>query len=213
MYDDKWPLLIVKGEPVTQAQAEQIIIRTDSLLLCSGDKKWDDEAYSIITGTENPWSLPTVEGRLAALRKEMAARRKYGIMHLSYLSQDRVSKSSIGSPGGWCDWRGTLGSCSYTIGKWPGEDDITSDWEQIAEAFPFLNLVSQVASLGEGPPKVWGKWTVREGSVTFEDDDKMLPSSPPWMRGRPLDLDVLRGVVERVRAATPALNLGVRIRE
>lgn len=209
MYDDKWPQLTVVGPPVTPEQAEQILIRTDGLMLACNDRAWQAEAHRIITGTEDPWMLPTVDERLAALRAEYEAKQRLGILTLAYLDQERVVNSAKGSACGWCDWDGTIGARPYNIGKWPSEGEITSDWEQITEAFPFLRLRSQVTSFSDAsdPPRVWGTWTVRDGTVSFDEDATEpleLGEVAPWAPGQqPLPLERLAEIVDRVRAVTP----------
>lgn len=214
MLDDKWPTLTVVGPPVTREQAELILIRTCDLDLHCNDRAWTAAAHRILTNTEHPWYLDTPEGRIAALKEEWAAKDRYRILWLHYLGQDRVANAAKGSSGAWCDWDGTIGGRPYSIGKWPGESDITEDWTQIAEAFPFLRLRSQVVSLDDkgGPDHVWGTWTIADGVSTFDEDATELldlPEPTPWAMGRqPMTLGELQAVVDRVRAVTPEREPG-----
>lgn len=214
MYDDKWPRLTVTGTPVTREQAERILILTDQLDLGCNDKTWQNAAHRILTGHDNPWSGREVDERLALLRAQTQARHRHGFLHLSYLGNNRIASAAKGSTGAWCDWDGTIGARPYNIGKWPGQNEITDDWQEIARAFPFLNLRAQLVSFGhdhayksDGTHRAWGTWAVADGAAVFDEnatEPLECPDPAPWAMGQQhLGLDELAAIVARVRAATP----------
>lgn len=231
-WDDKWPLCIITGEPVTPAQAEQIILRTTTYL-STNDRDWERTAHRLL-GLHH-WEDITDEIRNTpgALRKlfqaDDDARDRLGMLRLGYLYQARISSMHIDGFHGWCDWDGTIRSTD-SIGKWPSENEVTEDWAMIAEAFPYLDITSQVVSLAYSEksytamplPKgrVWGTWHIKGGGVTFDPEATTLMDLPDQEQ-RELDIneflnrvehitiEALAGVMQRTRAALNAERKGL----
>lgn len=200
----KWPLLLVTGDPVTEQQANEILIRTDSWTLSTNDREWEAAAWSI-TGL-----VPDRYGRPGWSAVNSFC-NDLGVLNLSYLANERITSAWIGGPHGWCDWDGTIGTANYNIGKWPGVDDVTGDWTEIAEAFPYLNLRAQlIPDEGEAAmPAV--EWRIANGSVqTDEAPTRMLrrPHDPQLFtlfqpgRERGVSLERLALAMEQVRGAS-----------
>jgi hypothetical protein len=154
----KWPALVVVGEPVTEEQAREICIRTDRLYFSSNAREFNKMAacylygkdpskvkeFSTVTGLfKSSCEDANWEDYINAIRR---VERELSLLELSYLHNSRIASSWVGGPHGWCNWDGHIGCNNYNIGKWPSIEEVCIDWIQIAEAFPFLNLKSQLFS-------------------------------------------------------------------
>jgi len=190
-YDDKWPRLIVVGTPVTPAQAEHILVRTNAYLMCN-DHAWEKAARKImgLVDMYDDFDESRREERgylLEIINAEQASKENLGILPLNYLYNTRIASSYIGGFHGWCNWDGAIGCADYNIGKWPNEEEITEEWAQIANAFPYLNLASQAVSMCDDDPAnghVWGTWYVKDGAVTFDSGVTTLLDTSS-LTGRP----------------------------
>lgn len=161
----KWPRLLVVGEPVSEAQADEIILRTT----CWPYVRCNDPAWNIAVaytvGLTPPKDYPYGEEKRLAERTSNPG--------LNYLYNSRISSSWIGGPHGWCDWDGTIGCDTYNIGKWPDESTVGDEWARIAAAFPYLRLRAQlVADEGMGEPIL--EWEIGQGRVHRRDPDGLL---------------------------------------
>ena len=136
---DKWPRLLVVGKPVTPEQANDILIRTDSWILCLNDRAWAKAAYRAAGVVLAHYGMPGLE-ELRDFRARM------GVLDLAYMANARIGSSWIGGPHGWCDWTGWIGCAAYNVGTWPSHEQVTDD--------------------GEGD--LAGQWTVRGGQVQFD---------------------------------------------
>jgi hypothetical protein len=166
----KWPRLIVVGQPVTEAQADEILIRTCVLYyLHSNDHDWDHIVARIVfkneRAAETDFPFQQVRDRVEELR----------VLNLEYLETYRISSSWIGGPRGWCDWDGRIGTV-HNIGKWPSVEEVGSEWSQIAAAFPYLDLTAQLVS-NEGTGELCGQWRVKDGVAAAEAPG--VPLVPP----------------------------------
>lgn len=157
---DKWPRLLVVGKPVTPEQANDILIRTDSWILCLNDRAWTKAAYRVAGVVLAHYGMPGLE-ELRDFRARM------GVLDLAYMANVRIGSSWIGGPHGWCDWNGWIGCAAYNVGTWPSHEQVTDDWRQIAAAWPFLDLVAQLVT-DDGEGDLAGQWTVRGGQVQFD---------------------------------------------
>lgn len=227
-YDDKWPRLIVVGESITPAQAEQVIVRTDSGYLHCNDLKWEAAARKIMglydfMEERDQSRLNEIGYITQGIEREFAARAALGMLELHYLSNTQIAGAWLGGgTQGWCHWDGRIGSANYNIGKWPTVEEVTEDWKKIARTFPYLNLRSQLASTVDDDllrnPRVWGTWTVKDGEVHFNGSERELMELPPGekvgytmegmfevlaMGGRHLTLEALAAVIERVKRTLP----------
>lgn len=158
----KWPRLLVTGQNISEDQANEVLIRTDSWLLMSNDRAWIAAVCAAAGLAVGKYGYLESKG-LDEFRASI------GALNLSYLDNERIVSSWIGGPHGWCSWSGRIGCSTYNLGKWPSTEDVTSDWQAIAAAFPYLDLRAQlVADEGEG--ELVGQWTVRAGLVEYEPE-------------------------------------------
>lgn len=158
----KWPRLLVVGEPVTETQANEILVRTDDWMLLGNDREWEGIVANL-AGIERDKHGTVDWGSRERFRKAM------GVLELGYLENGRIYSAWIGGPKGWCDWDGTIGCSTWNIGKWPSHEAVTEDWTAIAAAFPYLDLVAQLVT-DEGAGEVAGEWVVRNGEVRFDPE-------------------------------------------
>lgn len=203
VYLPKWPGLLVAGEPVTQDQAAEIIIRTTRIgSLFSNDKRWlkvVDEAFGI---PPEDWDAD-FEYNNQRQNKIEEARERLGIIQvkdedfsqdLEFLNNHQILSCFIGGPHGWCDWDGNIYTSSYNIGKWPSVQEVKSEWEAIAAAFPFLKLRCQLLSgetCEEGTRPVV-EFQVENGEVFLAEPAGLL------QKPQPADLSGILSVVTRL---------------
>ena len=153
----KWPALLVVGKPVTREQAMEIILRTDDLYFSSNDHSFDvllNEYFYDIEITDGYYGsyMKAIAKKLNVAENDYRPIWDYKeqknseikALNLSYLQNSRIVSSWIGGAHGWCHWDGNIGTSNYNIGKWPSVEEVYDDWKQIAEAFPFLELTSQL---------------------------------------------------------------------
>ncbi|MFJ3249147.1 hypothetical protein [Streptomyces sp. NPDC086782] len=155
--------LLVTGQPVTEQQANDILIRTANLwLLHTNDRDRTDivgPLLGIESGNLGQWAPDSVRAAVGRLR----------CLDLQWLHTSRIASSWVGGPHGWCDWDGTIGCFNYAIAKWPDVESITQEWRQIAAAFRYLDLTAQLVD-DETPGTLAGEWRVRAGRVEFTPD-------------------------------------------
>lgn len=164
----KWPRLLVQGKSVTPEQAKEIIVRTSSWYLCSNSDAYEAEIYKIM-GVEYDDFRPNYEQI-----EDFESRHR--VLALDYLTNHWVLSSWIGGPHGWCNPNGSIFTNTYNIGKWPEFDEVLKDWKLIAEAFPYLDIKSElVNNEGEDDVSAVG-FIVKDGTVeVYEPTDKILP--------------------------------------
>lgn len=147
----KWPGLLVTGNNVTKEQAKEILIRTDGFWMSTNDREFEKMLTKEVYGIESSgWNLTEDIQKAKGLdwngawawKEEVHA--KLNLLELSYLNNSRIVSCWIGGPHGWCDWEGNIEACNYNIGKWPSIQEVYDDWVKIAEAFPYLELKSQL---------------------------------------------------------------------
>lgn len=169
----KWPAMIVTGTNVTVEQAAAILLRTDlnrtDFTYAGNNRQHRAKLIKLFDFTKQ---------REDENQKDFWERReeifeKYQILSLNYLYNDRIVSSWFGGPHGWCDWDGTIGCRNYNIGKWPSVEEVAEDWEQIAKAFPFLDLQCQIFSDSYGNEDIVPTllFIVKDGKVVVEDSD------------------------------------------
>lgn len=180
MITTKWPRLLVTGQPVTEEQADEILIRTDSWHMMANDRGWAQQLCEVAAEFGYPppcGSRASTEENLARWRKWDTWTTNLGVLDLGYLNNDRIISSWIGGPHGWCDWDGTIGCTTYNIGKWPSTDELTKEWQTIAAAFPYLTLTAQVVE-DEGEGALAGMWRILDGTVTYRPNPTSRIADP-----------------------------------
>lgn len=136
----KWPTLLVKGRRITKEQADLVIIRTTFVdFMGCNNERWNRyvkkafRLYKYDRIHRVPWE------------KWDELRARLGVLSLQYLTNHRISSTSVGGPHGWCDWDGTVGTDGISLmSKWPSVEEIHEEWTTIAQAFPFLELEAQL---------------------------------------------------------------------
>jgi hypothetical protein len=197
----KWPRLIVTGQPVTEDQANEILIRTANLwLLHCNDRAWTADVGDVLGTEPGNYGMWTPES-IRRVAEELRC------LDLKWLYTSRIASSWIGGPHGWCDWDGAIGATTYNIGKHPDAEDVTAEWQTIAAAFPYLDLRAQLIT-DEGTGHLAAEWTVSAGRAVHREPD---PGDPLIAELKELgEMDVLgrmfmggeRGVpLPRLRAA------------
>jgi hypothetical protein len=191
----KWPRLLVTGRAVTEAQANEILVRTAQWFMLSNDRAWMNTVMTA-AGIELSEHTGTP---CAAMTRRFEERLR--VLPLRYLSNHRIASAWLLGPHGWCDWSGHIGTSRYNIGKWPTVEAVTEDWETIARAFPYLDLTAQLVNheedTGDGPPVV--EWRVIRGrvAVDYAPDEPIVPVEPVELRESMMLMRLLSPVGER----------------
>jgi hypothetical protein len=137
----KWPFLTVEGDDITTDQAGEILIRTNSYPVYTNDEKWLNIVEKIL-------GYPKSDDN--NLKKFVDAvdnfYKKFSIINIEYLNNNRIASSYIGGPHGWCNWDGKIFCNNYNIGKYPNAITVFEEWALIATIFPYLNLRAQLWS-------------------------------------------------------------------
>lgn len=174
----KWPALLVMGKKVTREQAVEIIFRTNS--------GWSSNDRHFLKFVADNIGHKTDEYDYMYLNPEM--REQWGSLPLEYLGNSRIVSCWIGGPHGWCTWEGDIFTNNYNIGKWPSVQEVFSEWSEIAQAFPFLDLRCQLLDReageeieeGENPATVVVEFIVKDGTCTIvvpeSGADPMMPT-------------------------------------
>lgn len=181
----KWPQLKLTGVPVTEAQAKDIIARTDSFITsisswCGGNNRaWNDWALNalgfselLVFSTRFIGSENLIKGFAPAYYEILdEVRKELGFVQTQYVGNHWLSSAFIYGPYGWCSPQGTLAFVD-NVGKWPNVEDIFNDLELIAEAFPYVTLTATLMN-GEGSedetfPII--TFVVKDGKVVMTDE-------------------------------------------
>lgn len=177
----KWPALTVVGKKVTGRQAAEILIRTDDYMpdyTWGGNDRDHAKALNDLFGVSVfAYDMPDSD-RQKRYDKIRALRQSMGILDLEYLDNSMIVSAWVGGPKGWCDWNGTIFCNYFNVGKWPSVEAVAEDWSKIAEAFPFLDLRSQLysgeTSESDSVPVV--EFTVKNGAATVtEPESEIVP--------------------------------------
>lgn len=166
---DKWPRLLVRGEPISHVLANEVLLRTNAWHHYTNDRAWlrqVAELADVRVTDHGSLNWNDVQG----------LERELGVLDLEYLANARIWSAWIGGPKGWLDWDGNVGCSTWNVGKWPSVETLTSEWTLIAEAFPFLSLRAQVVpgvDASEDENEVFTpavEWTLADGRVVVNED-------------------------------------------
>jgi hypothetical protein len=193
----KWPALLVKGKSVTAEQAKEIIIRTDGLSFSTNDREFSSQLNEVVYGVKSSrWDLTDAIKEQLGITEwnaiwdyQDSKHAEVGVLDITYLNNSQIASSWIGGPHGWCKWDGTIETSNYNIGKWPSVEDVYNDWVIIAEAFPFLNLRSQLMNCEacedepSNPPMPVVEFIVKDGKVEMiEPIEQLIPMTDAGWR-------------------------------
>lgn len=219
----KWPAFVVCGKKVTERQAAEIVIRTDShvpdFTYACNDSGFCYELNDLFGIPEfsmqnEPQDVRSHFAKIQMLKQEL------GIVEVDFLANNQIASAYIGGPHGWCNWNGDIFCNDYNIGKWPDVDEVAEEWAQIAKAFPFLQLTCQLFT-GEhcdedAQPAV--QFDVANGYVTVKEPEQQLapPVSDTYgsimgiMLGtrneQGIPVDALREKIEQIYGSAPQYN-------
>lgn len=144
----KWPQMIVSGKSVTIDQAKDIIFRTDHFLLdadqySGGNNRQFNQYYRDISGlTRLQVEATHIDGsKFIATNWDLQDRIKnqLNVVSTEYVRNDWASSCFVFGPHGWCHPDGTIWF-EDNVGKWPSVQEILQDWQELAAAFPYLDL-------------------------------------------------------------------------
>lgn len=144
VYLPKWPQMVVWGVPVTDEQAKDIILRTDSFLtdICQygggNNKRWGAWARTELGFKHLSDDESHGHWRLQSLIQEKL-RTHIGFVETEYVHNVWAACAFIYGPHGWCHPNGTIWY-EDNVGKDPCARVIFEDWQALANAFPFLDL-------------------------------------------------------------------------
>ena len=165
----KWPAMVVVGQDVSEAQAAEVILRTD--IAPNFSLAGNNKSYAALLQDLFPF-----KGEDFAQVREF--KKKHGILDLEYLTNRRIISSWVGGPHGWMNWNGKVFSNTYNIGKHPDAEEVYEEWVLIANSFPFLDLKCQLFSgeVSEETIEPVIEFHVSGGKVTYYEPKEVLES-------------------------------------
>jgi len=193
----KWPRLLVVGDDVTEEQAMEILIRTDSLSFSSNDLEFSKQLNKEFFGVETPaWNLDDAVKDLLKTNDWdkcndyiESCKQQVSQLGIDYLTNSRIVSCWYGGTKGWCDWNGKIYTSNYNIGTWPSVEEVYDEWCVIAEAFPFLRLKAQLLNVESDTSDIE---TVLEPVVEFHiESGTVTMVAPETMITKTVDIDFL----------------------
>lgn len=190
----KWAQTIISGRPVSLEQAFEIIRRTDPFVTSPCDNfDYDrritgglskmlqkmlgfeevhnmEQAYFDANQGKTYWS----EGY--ALRQLIA--RCLGHIETEYIYNNWGYSCYIGGPNGWISPKGYIHHYK-NIGKDASLDEVIMEFEDLTDAFPYLELAVSIynheeCERGESDEnRMTAAFTIKDKVFTFEDNDKI----------------------------------------
>lgn len=168
----KFPAFLVVGNKVTEDQAAEIIVRTTQWPCKNKDEK-----------------IKKILNDLIGPEKEIQ----------KYIYRTNIIKGSNYIGNDWIDWDGTIFFNGKNIGPWPSVYEISSDWENIAKTFPFLELHCQVMNKEYdhvGDSIATAQWEIKNGKVRVFFPENILISNNQWSDKR---LFSFEHIVDRIK--------------
>jgi len=160
-----YPLMIVRGNSISEPQAAEVLIRTQdfSLPTYAGDVR-----AALFDVVHAPYKRvgPFVE---VDGQTRDRLRQEYRCLPLLYLRNQQIVSSHPAGPHGWINWNGTVSCENYNLGWRPTITEVAQEWKTIATTWPFLSLRCQLfsgelAEMDTAYPLV--EFRVEDGSVT-----------------------------------------------
>lgn len=139
----KWPQMIVTGKNVTIDQAKDIIFRTDRFLTefseySGGNNYTFNQQYRDKAGITNFLEKKFYQNFDRYIFEDKI-KEELQIIDTEYVNNNWASSCYIYGPHGWCSPEGKI-YYRDNVGKWPSVYEIEHDWQNIATAFPYLDL-------------------------------------------------------------------------
>ena len=147
----KWPQMIVTGPSIAEDLALEVIRRTDAWFVSgqgcndhAGDRRLARRFrmphfrdHSVQHPDDFDWGAHWDRGERWT--------KAWGAIATTYVRNSWIGSSFIHGPHGWCHPDGTLHHID-NVGKWPSVEEIRTDWQTLATAFPFLVLTVTLMS-------------------------------------------------------------------
>jgi len=149
----KWPQMLVWGTTVRQAQAKNIILKTDPVLTSlspySGGNnhswnEWARKKLGLSLLAEFQKKHPELDDTFC-WDVERELKEILGCVSTDYVDNNWASCNFIYGPHGWMHPNGVVGYID-NVGKWPEAAEVYEDWCTLAKAFPFLELHATLMS-------------------------------------------------------------------
>ncbi len=153
----KWPQMLVWGAPVSEAQAKDIILRTDTFLsdlseyAGGNNHRWNAWARNELGIREAVSRMQRQQDGEATvdwpLQHAVQERFQQLLGHVptGYVHNNWASCSFIFGPHGWVHPTGAV-SFVDNVGKWPSVSEVLDDWKALAKAFSYLDLHATLMS-------------------------------------------------------------------
>lgn len=190
----KYPVVIALGDTLTREQTNEVMLRTNRWWLGCNDKAWETMVAHILGHddrlNDNIVEIPGDEWIWDwQLHKELDEAFGHGIKALKLFALDNDAIMSHTEEGwGWLDWSGRIRARYNEGSKWTSIEEVETDWRDIAAAFPFLRLRTQLAAgtyLNDLPAGTVGaEWVIENGTVTRlpVPGKPLLPPQRWWQR-------------------------------
>lgn len=181
----KWPQMVVTGARVTEEQAKEIIRRTDRFF--QHGYGGNDHQYNLVVklllgmpvykrehgldsmvAADLGIELPVADSWKEIYEAEDRWREQWGVVPTEYVNNCWLSSAFIFGPHGWCHPDGQIGYLD-NVGKWPSVEEVFSDWQALAKAFPYLDVGITLMSgeSGEDNTTPVVSMVVKNGEVTL----------------------------------------------
>ena len=142
---------VVMGTPVTEEQATEIIVRTDSWKF----KNWIGNLPDIlrVIGIPVPDRIEYRDRKVLSVKDLVSEdlelveklRKDLCVLDLKHFYTERLTENIFGNRRGWCTWMGRVfENYSHVVDLTQKPSELLEDWALIAKAFPFLNLRCQI---------------------------------------------------------------------
>jgi len=158
----------VRGTRVSEAEASEVIVRTQDWWVSSADHEYLCSLYDLLgidySQLETGFPIPSIG-------TTQLAQDRYGCLNLRLLKNRRIGDRT--GPYGWCGWDGHIGVEMLRLNLSEhaviAEPNVYGEWYEIAEALPFLELECQLYGAdnqeGEGVKLVM-HYRIKDGKVT-----------------------------------------------
>lgn len=152
----KWVQMVVSGKQLTQEQVCEIYLKTDSnlntiemynfksgtehlppLLKAYYDFSGFNDVYTLLKNSENDIDADVFYKRIYEFNEFL--HNKIQTIDNYYVTNNWTNSSFIFGAYGWCNPDGNIKFID-NIGKYPDSEDIVSEWETLADAFPYLDI-------------------------------------------------------------------------
>jgi len=173
----KWPQAFITGQNLTVERAEEIITRTDGLVVSryGGNNEDFNKTFLHESGLRIVDPDDWVSGKISSescYKKGEVIKNVLGLIETNYIHNSWLSSSYVGGPYGWCHPSGKI-FYNDNIGKHPCVESVVEDWRKLHEAFPFINVVCTLHNKEYGEPGIEPVVTLRigAGKIYIDNDD------------------------------------------